>query len=143
MPTIRALTPPIDAETDFPIKLQTWVSNNDKRTVMSAVADDGVHTFIIRTTYKRIADFIRTNDLTSYDPASYARIVEFVRNGTDTRSDRPADVKHDAGAVTRLQHKDAAAKGQSGGVGTGGKGGDGKQGKDVVKEGRKSGGRKG
>lgn len=121
MPSIRSFTPPIDQETDSPVKLQVWVSQRDKRTILAAVGDDGVFTFVIRTQFQRLAEFIRTNDLTSYDnpDASLTRIVQFVRNGTDTRPDRPAATQHDTRAATRLQHKNASASSVASGTGSG------------------------
>ena len=77
MSTIRSVTPQIDQEKDVSIKVQVWVSQRDKRTILSAVGDDGVFTFVIRTAFKRLADFVTTNDIKSYDPASFNRFKMF------------------------------------------------------------------
>lgn len=112
MPSIRAFTPPVDTEHDTLVKLQVWVSQNDKRTILSAIGDDGVFTFVIRTQFQRLTHFIRTNDLTSYNPADFTRLVEFVRNGTDTCVNRNAPAQHDTRTASGVQHKDAATKSQ-------------------------------
>ena len=121
MPTIRTFTPQVDPETDMQVKLQVWVSLRDKRTIMAAIGDDGIFTFVIRTQFKRLVNFIQKHDLTSYDPTSIARIVEFVRNGTDTCIDRPATAQHDTGAAKGVQHPDAPTPSKPSSVGTGGK----------------------
>jgi len=121
MPTIKTFTPTI-AEGDELTKTQVWHSLRNKRIVQSAIGDDGVHTFVIATTYQRLADFIRANDIQSYDTTKFQLFIEFVRNGTDPRAARDAAVKHDAGATQSVQRPDAPASRKSSGTDEGGKG---------------------
>lgn len=127
MPSIRDLTPRIDPEKDVLVKLQTWVPQSYKRTILAAIGDDGVFTFVIATTFKRLAEYVNTHNLTAGSPADFKRFVEFVRNGADPRPDRIADVVNDTGTTTRLQHKDAAVASSPSSVGKGGQGRSGKQ----------------
>ena len=112
MPTIRQLTPTILAP-DEAVKIQCWVSLRNKRRCLSAVGDDGVFTFIISHALQQAADFIETNDIKSYDPASFDRFVSFIRDRTDSRPVGHSPVKHDAGAAKSVQHKDAPTPSQS------------------------------
>lgn len=128
MPSIRDLTPRIDPEKEVLVKLQTWVPQSHKRTILAAIGDDGVFTFVIATTFKRLAEYVNTHNLTAGSPADFKRFVEFVRNGTDTRPDRPADVVNDTGTATRLQHQNASASSSPSSVGKSSPGRSGKQG---------------
>lgn len=109
MPSIRDLTPQIDPEKDVLVKLQVWVPQSEKRAILAAIGDDGAFTFVIRTTFQRLATYVRTNNLTAGSPSDFKLFVEFVRNGTDSRSDRPANVVDDGRTATRLQHANASA----------------------------------
>lgn len=131
MPTIRSITPEIDQTLDQLTKVQVWVSLRDKRRILSAVGDDGVFTFVIRTQFQRLAQFIKDNDINSFDPSGFDRFVNFVRNGTDSRPDRVAAVFDDTRATTRSEHKVQAVTGSTGRVSKGGKGRSGKQTKSV------------
>ena len=133
MPTIRTLIPPINPADDSETRLNTRISQNDKRAVLGALGDDGCYEFVVATTFRRLADFIRANDLHCSSPADITRTIEFVRNGTDTRPDRDAPALNDPGTASRLQHKDASAKSKSVGTGTGSASGTGKQ-KQVTKK---------
>lgn len=78
------------------VKTQSLVSVDDKRTILAALGgDDGVFTLLIQTTFKRTADFIRANHLNSYDTTNYARVLDFIRNGSDTRPAGDAVTHHD------------------------------------------------
>lgn len=116
MPTIRSLTPAVDQINDSSTKVQVWVSQRDKRRILSAVGDDGVFTFVIRTTFQRLATYIKDNDINSFDPASFDKFVEFVRNGTAPCSHRPDGVLDDNGTVKSLQHPDASTPGRTSGA---------------------------
>lgn len=86
-------------------KTQVNCSLRDKRIILSAVADDGIFTYIIRHAYKRTAAYIIANDIKSYDPAKFEQFLEFIRNGTDPRVDRHATDKHVAGATSSGKHE--------------------------------------
>lgn len=109
--------PPVEDE-DL-CKVQVWVSRRDKRAILSAVGDDGVFTFVIRTQFKRLANYVTTNDLKSYDPTDFDRFVNFVCNGSNTCVDRTATIQHESRTAKGLQHQDATAKSKSGSVSTG------------------------
>lgn len=127
MPSIRDLTPQIDPEKDVLVKLQVWVPQSEKRAILAAIGDDGAFTFVIRTTFQRLATYVRTNNLTAGSPSDFKLFVEFVRNGTDSRTDRSADVKHDTGTASRLQHQNASASSSPGSTGKSSEGRSGKQ----------------
>ena len=90
------------------VKTQSLVSVDDKRTILAALGgDDGVFTLLIQTTFKRTADFIRQNHLNSYDTTNYARVLDFIRNGSDTRppGNTPA---HDDARPTQDSQRETA-----------------------------------
>lgn len=67
--------------------VQTRVNNDDKRCVISALGgDNAILALIVQLAFKRTADFIRNNNLQIYDSANHARILDFIRNGTDPRA---------------------------------------------------------
>lgn len=80
-------------------KVQALVSSDDKRTVLASLGgDDGVLTLTIQHAFKRTAEFIRSNGLNAYDPDNYARVIAFIRDGSDTcPSGLPAPHSHTGG----------------------------------------------
>jgi len=103
MPTIRTLIPTLDASDSY-TRVQCDVSLRDKRTILSAVADDGIYTFIMAHTFSRISTFIRLHDIKSYDSSQRERLLEFIRNGTDTCANRSAADIHESRTTQGLQH---------------------------------------
>lgn len=92
-------------------KVQALVSADDKRTVLSALGgDDGILTFLIQHSFLRTAEFIRKNKLNVYDSSNYSRIVNFIRNGTDTCPSGDAPVSNDTGAASHNQHPTTSAR---------------------------------
>lgn len=126
MPTIRSLIPKVDPPDEL-VKLQVWVSLHNKRTVLSAIGDDGIYTLIIATRLQQVADYIKKHDITSFDPESHAKLLDFICNGTDTRAVGHSAVRHDTGTAKSIQHPDASASSKSGGTSKGGAGGRGQQ----------------
>lgn len=111
MPTIRTLIPTLDPSDSY-TKVQCDVSLRDKRTILSAVADDGIYTFIMAHTFSRLATFIRLHDIKSYDSSSRERLLEFIRNGTDTCVDRAAVNSNEPRATSGLQYTSASTSSQ-------------------------------
>lgn len=101
---MRQLIPPI-APGDELVKLQVWVSLRDKRRVLAAIGDDGVFTFITAYALHHAARFADTHTTVSYDPTSFTQFIEFIRDGTHPRADRPAVVVDEPGAVASSEHK--------------------------------------
>lgn len=85
-------------------KTQSWVSLSDKRTILAAIGDDGIFTLITRVTYARLAEFIRSQSITAYDPQSHKRLLEFICDGTDPRVARNPIDRNEPGAAQSLQH---------------------------------------
>lgn len=113
MPTIRDLLPYRDLDDSLMAKTQCPVALIDKRTVVSAIGDDGALTFVIQYAFIHAAKFIRANNIRSYDPASHERFIEYIRNGADPRAVGPS-VTHDVtGGTSAVQRPDAPTKGKS------------------------------
>lgn len=67
-------------------KVQALIAADDKRTVLASLGgDDGVLTLVIQSAFFNAAKFIRANSLNHYDPTNYSIVLNFIRNGADTR----------------------------------------------------------
>lgn len=68
-------------------KVQCFIDLDHKRRIISAMGgNDSILTLIIQSAFLRTHDFIVSNKLDLYDPESFARIIHFVRYGTDLRA---------------------------------------------------------
>lgn len=102
MPTPRSLFPPLRPGDEL-IRLNGNISLSDKRTVLAACADDGIFTLITTHAFKQTADFIRANNIVSYDPASFKLLTDFICNRTDPCAARTPPVVDDARTAPRVQ----------------------------------------
>ncbi len=104
MPTPRTLMPPLRPNDEF-IRLNGNISLSDKRTVLSACADDGILNLISAYAFKHTAEFIRHYGIVSYDPAKFALLSDFICNRTDPRVVGTAPIKYDTGATPSGKRK--------------------------------------
>jgi len=105
MNPIEQLCPYRNVDTDKCSRIQGDVSTIDKNTILSAVPDRGVYNLVIQCAVKRIADFIRTNNINYYDPVDQSRVIDFICHGTDQCADRTAVAPVESRAATSLHDK--------------------------------------
>jgi hypothetical protein len=109
MPTIRDQLPYahlLDRKNDSPEmrKISVMVSVDDKRTITAALAgDDAIYSFIVQHAFQQTAEFIRINNLNVYNTHAHQRILNFIRNRTDTRPAGDPVALDDAGSVKTSQ----------------------------------------
>lgn len=81
------------------IKVQSLISREDKRAILAILGgDDGIYSYIIQTAFVRTADYIRSQNLSFYDASSRSRVLDFIRNGSDTCPVRDAVTHAERGA---------------------------------------------
>lgn len=122
MPASQYPLPYADVPEDALIKIQAEVSRDDKRTIFAALgtgSDVGITSFIVQSTFKNIATFIRQNGLNKYDisPTERAVIIDFVRNCADPRAAKQATTHPESGrseggkqTASRVPRKSATAR---------------------------------
>ena len=87
-------------------RVQADISREDKRTVVTALGSDpGIHALVIQHAYFNLAKYIRAHGLNDYASFNPTAIVDFLRDGTNSRAVSEAPAHSKSGGSTRNKRK--------------------------------------
>lgn len=110
MPTDRTSLPYATLQPgDELVRVTAPVSKRDRATIITGLGDINSLTLVTQYAFQRAAEFVRTHDIKSYDLASHAGFLAFLRDGTAPRAPASADAHDGRGNASSVQRSDANA----------------------------------
>lgn len=80
--------------------LSVNISKRDRHTIFTVVSERGFQTWLVQRMYRLTAEYIRSNNLTYGDAG---RLIEFLRDRTDTCSARISSPRDDGAAIEAVR----------------------------------------